>query len=110
MGRFVKGDVVVAPFPFSDLSASKKRPALVVATLTGDDVILCQITSKQVSDSYAVTISKVDFITGSLPHPSNIRPNRLFTADTNIILYRAGVLSQKKVQEVIRGIMQILST
>ena len=44
MGAFVKGDVVVAPFPFSDLSATKKRPALVVATLTGDDVILCQIT------------------------------------------------------------------
>ncbi len=45
MGRFVKGDVVIMPFPFSDLSASKKRPALVVASLAGDDVILCQITS-----------------------------------------------------------------
>jgi len=32
MGAFVKGDVVVAPFPFSDLSSTKKRPALVVAT------------------------------------------------------------------------------
>jgi|GEM_PF-6309381 len=28
MGRFVKGDIVILPFPFSDLSASKKRPAL----------------------------------------------------------------------------------
>jgi len=36
----VKGDVVVIPFPFSDLSQSKRRPALVVATLEGDDVIL----------------------------------------------------------------------
>jgi mRNA interferase MazF len=41
MGAFVKGDVVVAPFPFSDLSAVKKRPALVVATLVGNVVILC---------------------------------------------------------------------
>ena len=48
MGEFMKGDVVVVPFPFSDLSANKKRPALVVATLTGDDVILCQITSKAI--------------------------------------------------------------
>jgi mRNA interferase MazF len=46
MRAFVKGDVVVAPFPFSDLSATKKRPALVVATLTGDDVILWQITGQ----------------------------------------------------------------
>ena len=37
MGRFVKGDVVVIPFPYSDLSASKKRPALVVTSLDGDD-------------------------------------------------------------------------
>ena len=82
MGKFVKGDVVVAPFPFSDLSASKKRPALVVATLTGDDVILCQITSKAISDSYAVPLSTADFKTGTLHQDSNIRPNRLFTADS----------------------------
>jgi mRNA interferase MazF len=40
MEKFVKGDVVVIPFPFSDLSASKKRPALVVSNITGDDIIL----------------------------------------------------------------------
>ena len=44
MARFVKGDVVVVPFPFSDLSQSKRRPALIIASLEGDDAILCQIT------------------------------------------------------------------
>jgi len=48
MGGFVKGDVVVMPFPYSDLSATKKRPALVIAVLDGDDVILCQITSQSI--------------------------------------------------------------
>jgi hypothetical protein len=46
LGRFVKGDVVVVPFPFSDLAQAKRRPALVVAELEGDDRILCQITSR----------------------------------------------------------------
>lgn len=46
MAAFVKGDIVIVPFPFSDLSQSKRRPALVVAKLTGDDLILCQITSQ----------------------------------------------------------------
>ena len=109
MGRFVKGDVVVAPFPFSDLSAAKKRPALVIASLTGDDVILCQITSQTIADNYAIPIADTDFTSGGLHQESNIRPNRLFTADANIILYRAGVLSPKKVQEVVAMIVQIVS-
>jgi mRNA interferase MazF len=109
MGKFVKGDVVVTPFPFSDLSAAKKRPALVVASLTGDDVILCQITSQAVSDSYAISIADADFASGSLHQVSNVRPNRLFTADANIILYRAGVLASDKVQEVVSKVIQIVS-
>ena len=109
MGKFVKGDVVVAPFPFSDLTTAKRRPALVVASLTGDDVILCQITSKSVADSYAIPIMNSDFTSGGLPQDSNIRPNRLFTADANIILYRAGVLTSEKVQEVVTKIIQIVS-
>ncbi|MCX7635405.1 MAG: type II toxin-antitoxin system PemK/MazF family toxin [Syntrophales bacterium] len=109
MGKFVKGDVVVVPFPFSDLSKTKRRPALVVATLAGDDVILCQITSKTVSDEYAIAVSDSNFTSGGLHQESNIRPNRIFTADANIILYRAGVLSSKIVQEVVTKIIQIIS-
>lgn len=90
MGRFVKGDVVVVPFPFSDLSAAKRRPALVLADLAGDDVILCQITSRSLSDGYAVPIANSDFVDGGLRVESCARPNRLFTADSSVILYRAG--------------------
>jgi len=109
MGKFVKGDVIVAPFPFSDLTANKKRPALVVASLTGDDVILCQITSKTISDSNASPLAKADFKSGSLHQDSNIRPNCLFTADSNIILYRAGVLTPEKIKEVVMKIVDIVS-
>ena len=41
MEEFVKGDVVIVPFPFSDLTQAKRRPALVIASLSGADVILC---------------------------------------------------------------------
>ena len=63
MAKFVKGDVVVVPFPFSDLTQAKRRPALVVSTLEGDDLILCQITSQFVRDSYAVSLYDKDFQT-----------------------------------------------
>lgn len=100
MAAFVKGDVVVVPFPFSDLSAAKRRPALVAATLTGDDVVLCQITSRLFADAYAVSITDGDFVSGQLRQDSNVRPNRLFTADSAIIAYTAGRLNAVKMVEI----------
>ena len=109
MGAFVKGDVVVAPFPFSDLSAAKKRPALVVAELSGNDVIVCQITSQVVKDHYAVALTDTDFVSGGLRQASNIRPNRIFTADATFVSYRAGAISPAKVREVIAKITEIIN-
>ena len=110
MGRFVKGDVVVVPFPFSDLSSTKRRPALVAAAVgTGDDVVLCQITSRTVADNFSVHIAESDFATGGLRRKSNVRPNRLFTADSKIILYRTGQLSIRKMQAVTAKIIEIIS-
>ena len=108
MAEFIKGDVVVVPFPFSDLSQAKRRPALVVAVLSGDDLILCQITSQTVRDSYAITITTEDFSSGSLKQDSNVRPNRLFTADQQIILSTVGQLKPEKLDEVIDKLIDIL--
>ncbi|HSK72924.1 MAG TPA: type II toxin-antitoxin system PemK/MazF family toxin [Pyrinomonadaceae bacterium] len=99
MGRFIKGDVVT-PFPFSDLTANKKRPALVVANLVGDDVIICLITSQAAQDSYAISITSDDFAAGKLKQNSNVRPNRLFTIDSRIVLYRVGTLEKDKIEEI----------
>ncbi len=101
MARFVKGDVVVVPFPFSDLTRAKRRPALVLASAGRGDFILCQITSRSVADGYAVPLDEADFHSGSLRKPSNIRPNRLFTGDADLILYRAGQVAQEKAKTVI---------
>ena len=77
----MKGDVVVVPFPFSDLTRSKRRPALVVAELEAGDLILCQITSQNIRDNYAISLDETDFESGIIKQKSNIRPNRIFTAD-----------------------------
>jgi mRNA interferase MazF len=108
MAKFVKGDVVVVPFPFSDLSQSKRRPALVIAPLEGNDNILCQITSTNIRDNYAISIDDVDFDSGGLKQVSNIRPNRLFTADNQIILYQVGSLKKDKLVQVVDRLIEII--
>ena len=110
MARFVKGDVVVVPFPFSDLTKAKKRPALVIAVLGGNDLILCQITSQSVKDNYSIFLNDADFVEGGLKQLSNLRPNRIFTADSHIILYRVGKLKSEKLNKVIEKIVEIIKS
>ncbi len=97
----------MVPFPFSDLTKAKRRPALVVAELEGDDLILCQITSQQISDRYSIRLEDGDFDSGALRQSSHIRPNRLFTADRQIILYRIGHIKSSKIGEVTKEIVTI---
>jgi len=107
MGKFIKGDVIVVPFPFSDLSASKRRPALVLVDLDGDDLILSQITSQAISDIMSITIDNTDFQNGGLNQVSNVRPNKLFTADENIVLYKAGKLKSDVIDKIIDEITKM---
>jgi mRNA interferase MazF len=107
VGGFVKGDVVVVPFPFSDLSASKRRPAVILAAVPGDDLILSQITSKNVYDDFSVTIEAGDIENGSLAQTSNIRPNKLFTAEESLVVYRVGTLKPEKLKTATEKVIEV---
>ena len=109
MEEFVKGHVPVVPFLFSDLSDSKKRPVPVVATPGGDDIILCRITGKNRHDRYSVELTDQNFIEGGLKTDSYIRPDRIFTADKSLILYRTGSLKPEKRREVEDMPVQIIT-
>lgn len=108
MAKFIKGEVVVIPFPFSDLSGSKRRPALVLADLPGDDLLLCQITSQSSRDIHAIPLLISVFLNGSLPVNSYVRPTRLFTADRNIIIRKAGLVRAKTINDVTQTIVKII--
>ncbi|MBI2627739.1 type II toxin-antitoxin system PemK/MazF family toxin [Candidatus Nomurabacteria bacterium] len=110
MAEFIKGDIVVVPFPFSNLLEVKKRPAFVVSELSGDDIILCQITSQTIKDKYSVAIKKTDFASGNLSVNSNVRPNRIFTADKSIIFYKVGNIKENKIKEIIQKIIEIIES
>ena len=109
MAAFVKGEVVVMPFPYSDLSTAKRRPALVVATTAGNDVILCAITAQSAGNADEVPLLGTDFLHGSLQRDSHIRPDHLLTADEGLILYRVGTVTPAKLAEAATAIIRILT-
>lgn len=108
MGRFVKGDIVVIPFPFSDLSASKNRPALVLADLPGNDIMLCQITSQYHQDNLAVPLTPADLKSGALIKLSYIRPNKIFTADEAIVIRQVATVNDSTYQTVVDKIWDLI--
>jgi mRNA interferase MazF len=109
VGEFIKGDVVVIPFPFSDLSDYKRRPAVILADLPGDDFIMSQITSKNVSDNMSISLEPDEIEGGELSATSNIRPNKLFTADKGIVLYKIGAIDDEKLGMVINKVIKIFT-
>lgn len=109
MGKPVIGEVVVLPFPQTDLQAGKRRPALVVADLAGDDLILCQITTQSRRDPYSVSLLSSDFESGRLNVDSFVRSNRLFTVDHAVVVYSAAKVKASKLDEVRTKIRELFS-
>ncbi len=103
------GAVVFLPFPFSDLSQSKLRPAVVLASVEKDDWILCQVTSKAYADSKAIEILQENFETGSLKLTSYARPGKLFTANSSLIVSKAGELKSDSLRKIIEAINKLLT-
>ena len=108
MGAFTKGSVVLVPFPFSDLSQSKLRPAEVLAHTAKNDLILCQITSKSYSDSEAIELNDNSFRAGSLNRRSYAHPCKLFTANESLIISTIGQLKEQSLSLIIESIIQSL--
>lgn len=98
---------MILPFPYADVSGTKIRPAVIVSSWPNRidfDYLLCLISSKSKEYALNVRIEAQDFVAGSLPLTSYIRPWYLFTAQESVIKRCAGKLSAEKLHEVLQGI------
>lgn len=103
------GEVVLVPFPFSDLSQSKVRPAVCLANAGRGDWILCQITSNAYGDPVAESLDVTDFTTGSLSVSSFARPGKLFTAHGGLMYRSIGKLTPAAFERVLSAVIRMLS-
>jgi mRNA interferase MazF len=102
------GEVVLVPFPFSDLSQSKVRPAVCLADVGRGDWILCQITSSPYGDPTAMALDAPDFASGGLLIASFVRPGKLFTAHSALMIRSVGVLSPAACTRILSAVMALL--
>ena len=110
MGPFATRQVILLPFPFSDLSASKLRPALLLAAAGKGDWLLCQITSNPYADPRAVTLAEVDFADGGLQRVSHARASELFTAHESLFQRAVGQLTAERHAQVVEAVVEMVRT
>ena len=110
MATYKPFDVVVVPFPFTDRSSNKRRPALVLSSSeyqkkTGN-LILCMITTATHSNWFNDVPLK-EWERAGLPHASLVRA-KLFTLDERLILRSLGKLTKIDKQAVVRSLQSII--
>jgi mRNA interferase MazF len=103
------GEVVLIPFPFTDLSATKRRPVLVLRSPDAlGDFLAIAVTSRPGHDD-AVSLSQPDLQTGMLPKPSFIRTTKLYTLNERCIVRKFGTLKPDAFTRVHRAVCAVLA-
>lgn len=107
-------EIVLVPFPYADLSSSKRRPVLLVSNNDYNknfpDALVCVVTSNLFKDGYSVTLNDADLESGRLPVESIIKCHKLFTIEQSQILKRFSKVSVTKFGEVKRAIEHLIQT
>lgn len=101
------GDVVEVPFPFTDLSSSKKRPAVVLADVGMNDWVLCELTSSRRSLPGDVPVTNNDMQSGRLDRNSWARVSRLHTLSARLFVRHFGRLTDAKQSEIAAAVRSL---
>lgn len=98
-------EIVLVPFPYSDLSSSKRRPVVIVSNNSYNqnfpDIVVCVITSNTFKDEFSLNLSDADLESGILPEKSVIKCHKLFTIDQSKIIRRFSTINTQKFGEII---------
>lgn len=94
------GEIYLVNFPFSDISTTKKRPALLIAKLSGDNNIFLQISTKsRTFTKFSINLLKSDCI-GEIRFDSFIYCDMIFSLHNSLIIRKIGNVNENKIIEV----------
>ena len=98
------GDIVIAMFPYTDLSGAKDRPSVVVANVGMGDWILCEITGSPRSRPGDIAIGPGDMQVGRLSPDSRVRPSRVHALNERVFGRYVGHLTDAKLAEILAAV------
>ena len=108
MTTYKRQDVVLIPFPFSDLSSSKQRHAIVLATVDARQELICMMLTSTFRTDYSVDIQVTDITSAGLPKPTVARTSRLFTITNELVRKKIGEISDSDFKAIIKKLLELL--
>ena len=109
---YSQGDIILVPFPFTNLMAVKRRPVLILSkgeyNSKADDVITCGITSNINDSNHSVIIDNTDLIEGSIPLQSRIKVDKLFTLEQSIVIKKLGKVNTNIFESVKKELHKLI--
>jgi mRNA interferase MazF len=85
-----QGDIVLIPVPFTDLSAQKRRPVIVISNDAynqhAPDMVVVAMTSNPTLGPYSLTITTADLVRGTLNRPGTVRVDKIYTLQQTLIV------------------------
>ena len=110
--KYEQGEILIVPFPFSDLSGIKQRPVLVLSKADynqrSEDIITCGITSNIKDSEHSVLINNNNLVHGSIPTESRIKVDKLFTLEENIVRKKIAKINEKMMEQVIKEFKELV--
>jgi len=110
--QFKQGEILIVPFPFSDLKGAKQRPVLVLSKTDYnnicDDVITCGLTSNLRDSDYSVLIDDKDLAEGRIPVTSRIKVDKLFTLEKTIVRKKVARVNRETMDKVRREFFRLI--
>ena len=102
--NFSQREIVLIPYPFSNLEEKKVRPALIISNNSfnskSKDCLLAPLTSVIKNEPYSILIEQKDLDSGKLIRLSRIRLDKLFVIEKNKIVFKIGILNEKTFNKV----------
>lgn len=96
MTVYERGDVVLVPFPFSDQTTTKKRPAIIISSSRyndlSKDIVIMAVTSQSEKSFEAGECLIKNWEGAGLLKPSAIKP-AISTIEQKLVLKKLGKLS-----------------
>jgi len=109
---FKQGDLVILPFPFTDLSNAKKRPAIIISNnrfnKSSEDVLFVAVTSNPVKRPFSISLSNKNISKGILSGEAKIKVDKLFCISQKIILKKFAEVKTEVVSEIKDVILKII--